>query len=54
MSAALRTTIQELIQNAAVVVFSKSYCPYCVEAKNILNKGGVQYELKELDEISEG
>ena len=33
-----------------VVVFSKSYCPFCKMAKNVLSEIGVQYALYELDE----
>lgn len=27
-----------------VVVYSKDYCPYCVKAKNLLAKKGVEFE----------
>ena len=30
-----------------VIIYTKSYCPYCVKAKNLLEKKGVQY--KEVD-----
>ena len=33
-----------------IVVFSKSYCPFCKMAKDALNTTGVQYALHELDE----
>ena len=38
------------VQNNKVMVFSKSYCPYCKMAKDALNSTGVKYELVELDE----
>lgn len=28
-----------------VVVFSKSYCPYCTKAKNALNAVGAKFEV---------
>ncbi len=30
-----------------VIIYTKSYCPYCVKAKNLLEQKGVQY--KEVD-----
>lgn len=36
-----------------VVVFSKTYCPYCVRAKKALAEAGIQFVLFELD-IGEG
>jgi glutaredoxin 3 len=29
---------------AKVVIYTKSYCPYCVRAKYLLNKKGAAYE----------
>ncbi|KAF9971491.1 glutaredoxin, partial [Actinomortierella ambigua] len=37
-----------------VVVFSKTYCPYCTRAKNALKELGVQMTVVELDEDNEG
>jgi glutaredoxin 3 len=36
--------VDELIKTHKVVVFSKTYCPYCVKAKNVLTK----YAIKDL------
>ncbi|KAI9155050.1 glutaredoxin [Paramyrothecium foliicola] len=36
------------------VVFSKTYCPYCRQAKGTLNSFGAEYALYELDELSDG
>ncbi len=33
-----------------VVVYSKSHCPYCVRAKNLLNQKGVPFEEINLDD----
>ncbi|TPX69224.1 hypothetical protein SpCBS45565_g02552 [Spizellomyces sp. 'palustris'] len=49
---------KELVENAIkenkVVVFSKSYCPYCKKAKKLLDSLGVKYALFELDERPDG
>jgi glutaredoxin 3 len=29
---------------AKVVIYTKSYCPYCVRAKNLFNNKGVAFE----------
>ena len=35
---------------AKVVMYSKSHCPYCVRAKNLLNQKGVAFEEINLDD----
>ena len=42
--------VDEKISNNKVVVFSKTYCPYCKMAKDVLNQTGVKFDLLELDE----
>lgn len=37
--------------NFFVVVFSKSYCPYCKQTKKALDELNAEYELLELDEV---
>lgn len=37
------------IQQNPVMVFSKSYCPYCKSTKALLDKIGVKYEAYEID-----
>jgi glutaredoxin 3 len=49
--AAAKTKVQALINENGVVVFSKSYCPYCASTKRSLNKLGAKYVLLELNEI---
>lgn len=46
--------LNETIQSSKVVVFSKSYCPYCDQTKALL--GGLKQEFTsvELDHDSEG
>ncbi|KAF5245818.1 hypothetical protein FAUST_1605 [Fusarium austroamericanum] len=48
------TKVQQLIDNNSVVVFSKSYCPYCKQTKKTLDDLNTEYELLELDELSDG
>jgi glutaredoxin 3 len=46
-----RTKAQKLIDDNAVVVFSKSYCPYCKQTKNTLSSFGAKYAVFELDQM---
>lgn len=48
MSAA-KTRAQSLINDNAVVVFSKSYCPYCDSSKKLLDSLDAKYTTLELD-----
>jgi glutaredoxin 3 len=52
MSAA-KTKAQTLINENGVVVFSKSYCPYCLASKKLLNELGANFTALELDQIGE-
>ena len=36
------------------MVFSKSYCPFCSEAKSILEKAEVPFSVIELDKVANG
>jgi glutaredoxin 3 len=49
-----RTKAQKLIDDNAVVVFSKSYCPYCKQTKNTLSSFGAKYAVFELDQMPDG
>ncbi|GAA5950545.1 hypothetical protein JCM3765_000524 [Sporobolomyces pararoseus] len=49
-----KKTIDETIQNKHVVVFSKSYCPYCRNAKQLLKSLDVEAEIFELDQMDDG
>ena len=42
------------IADNKVVVFSKSYCPFCLSTKNLLNDKGVEYALYELNQMDGG
>ena len=46
--------IQKLISENCVVVFSKTTCPYCVQAKQILNGMNIKYEAVELNHRTDG
>ncbi|EXJ81237.1 glutaredoxin 3 [Capronia epimyces CBS 606.96] len=53
MSAAKQKAQQIIAQNP-VVVFSKSYCPYCRATKSLLSEKHAKYYLLELDEVDDG
>ena len=36
------------------MVFSKDYCPFCKQAKNILDSKGIEYKVVELDLAEDG
>ena len=46
--------VRGLIKTGKVVVFSKTYCPYCDEAKQIFSSAGVTFDTYELDKLPEG
>ena len=50
----LRSQIEQQIADNKVMVYSKSYCPYCVKTKDKLKSGGVQYTVVELDQVANG
>lgn len=52
MSAA-KTKAQGLIDDNAVMVFSKSYCPYCTSTKGLLQSFDANVTVLELDEVGE-
>ncbi|KAL2263519.1 hypothetical protein VTK26DRAFT_6420 [Humicola hyalothermophila] len=45
---------QQLIDDNAVMVFSKSYCPYCNNTKRILDGLNAKYKAYELNQESDG
>ncbi|KAK1269680.1 hypothetical protein QJS04_geneDACA005047 [Acorus gramineus] len=45
---------KEIVSSNPVVVFSKSYCPYCTRVKQLLNKLGAAFKVVELDVESDG
>ncbi|KAL4919292.1 thioredoxin-like protein [Aspergillus aurantiobrunneus] len=53
MSAA-KVKAQSIIDENGVVVFSKSYCPYCKASKDLLTGLGAKYYALELDQAEGG
>ncbi|ODM92618.1 Thioredoxin reductase 3 [Orchesella cincta] len=53
---ALKAKIDGLISENSVIVFSKTFCPFCTKVKNLLTDLGVQFKVIELDtmEADEG
>ncbi|XP_010940165.1 glutaredoxin [Elaeis guineensis] len=45
---------KELVSSNPVMVFSKSYCPYCTRVKQLLSQLGASYKVIELDVESDG
>jgi hypothetical protein len=39
-ASAVKTLVDKLIKDNIVMVFSKSYCPYCSKAKNVFASFG--------------
>ncbi|CAG9111910.1 hypothetical protein JYU34_001670 [Plutella xylostella] len=53
-SAEIQHFIKEAIAGDKVVVFSKSYCPYCKLAKDVFSKVKQPIKVIELDERDDG
>ncbi|KAF8945740.1 hypothetical protein BGZ47_002075 [Haplosporangium gracile] len=54
MAAAIKTKVDAIIADNAIVVFSKSHCPYCTKAKALLSQHGVKVFILELDDVDDG
>ncbi|XP_067134053.1 thioredoxin reductase 1, cytoplasmic-like [Centruroides vittatus] len=50
----MEININNLIQSNKVMIFSKSYCPFCVKVKNLFTSFPVEYNALELDKIDDG
>ncbi|PVU87309.1 hypothetical protein BB559_006108 [Furculomyces boomerangus] len=46
--------IKDQIESNKVVVYSKTYCPYCIRAKDALKKLTNNIVIVELDELDDG
>ncbi|XP_045774361.1 glutaredoxin-C4-like [Maniola jurtina] len=53
-SAEIQQFIKDAISQEKVVVFSKSYCPYCKLAKDVFGKVKQPIKVYELDERDDG
>jgi len=51
---AVQDMIDDLIKNNKVVMFSKSYCPFCNEIKELFNNLGIKFHAVELDLREDG
>lgn len=49
-----KTKAQQLIDENAIMVFSKSYCLYCNNTKRILDGYGAKYHHYELNQETDG
>ena len=54
LPATAKVLAQQAIDKNKVMVFSKTYCPFCTRAKDALTKLNVQFETIELDVVKEG
>ncbi|KAJ3276287.1 Glutaredoxin-1 [Terramyces sp. JEL0728] len=50
----VKDLVESSIEKESVVVFSKSYCPYCKKAKQILSNKGANAKVYELDQMDNG
>ncbi|GAA6024581.1 hypothetical protein JCM11491_000286 [Sporobolomyces phaffii] len=50
----VKSTVDQKISASRVVVFSKSYCPYCRNAKQLLKSLDVDADVYELDQMDDG
>ncbi|KAL4452551.1 hypothetical protein ABPG75_008213 [Micractinium tetrahymenae] len=46
--------VNEKVAQNPVIVFSKTYCPYCSEVKSLFERLGVGAKVVELDELADG
>ncbi|KAF9146309.1 hypothetical protein BGX30_001960 [Mortierella sp. GBA39] len=54
LAASVRTLIKTSIASNPVMIFSKSYCPYCLRVKDLFDDLAVPYKALELDEHENG
>ncbi|KAJ8978877.1 hypothetical protein NQ317_008492 [Molorchus minor] len=54
LSSPKATLVKDLIKSDKIVIFSKSYCPYCKLAKEVFNKLQEKYTAIELDSRDDG
>lgn len=50
----LRVAIETQVSSNPIMVYSKSYCPYCDKAKSLLDKHGVKYTSREINLEEDG
>ncbi|KAH6658224.1 putative glutaredoxin [Truncatella angustata] len=52
--ASAKEKAQKIIDDNAVAVFSKSYCPYCSATKSLLSSLDAKFYAIELDQVPDG
>ncbi|KAF9432057.1 thioredoxin reductase [Entomortierella beljakovae] len=53
-TSAIRSLIRNSIAQNPVMIFSKSYCPYCLQVKELFEDNYVPYKALEIDEHDQG
>jgi len=51
---AVKNIVEKQIAENPVVVYSKSWCPYCRQTKQTLSDFGASFQVYELDQIDNG
>jgi len=46
-------SIEQLVNTHEVMIFSKSYCPWCKRTKQLFEEMGIEFHALELDQIGE-
>ncbi|KAI8372336.1 glutaredoxin [Choanephora cucurbitarum] len=54
VSQGIRDVVKRAIADNKVMVFSKSYCPFCIRAKDLLDDMDVNYKAIELNDHQDG
>ena len=54
VSSNLGDQIKAEVASNKVMVYSKSWCPFCTKTKDLLNGKGIAFTVKELDQESNG
>ena len=54
VASALEDSIKSTIGGSKVVMYSKSYCPFCIKTKDLLGSIGAEYSAIELDLMDGG
>ena len=54
MDKSSKEQVQSEINSTPVIVYSKTWCPYCDEAKNILRSANIDVTVVELDKVADG
>lgn len=52
--AEVKKATEDLIARHPTIIFSKSYCPHCRAAKQLLSERGEPYQIVELDKVEDG